>query len=98
EPARVESEARGERAVLAQSRARVAIQRGRVAGEGRLEAVHPAVAIVVANRAAHAGLRLSVLAVGAAGAHRDVGERAVAVVAVEGAPTRVVGHVEIDPA
>ena len=98
EPARVDADAGGERAVLAESVARVRIQRRRVARKVRLEYVHRSVAIVVADRDAHAGLWLAVLAVGAAARDTDVGERAVAVVAVERARIGVVRDVQIGPA
>ena len=67
EPARVEADAGGERAVVAEALAAVRVQRRGVAGEVGLEEIDRAVAVVVADRDAHAGLRLAVLAVGAAG-------------------------------
>src|SRR4029079_12770773 len=73
EPARVHADARGKRAVVAQAAAAVLVERRRVAGEVRLEDVHRAVAIVVADGDAHARLRLAVLAVGAARGDGDVG-------------------------
>ena len=97
EPARVEADAAGERAVLAEALAGVRVQRRRVAGEVGLEDVDRAVAVVVADRDAHAGLRLAVLAVGAARVDADVLERAVAVVPIQRARVRVVRHIEIDP-
>ena len=98
EPARVAADAGGERPVVAQAGARVGVERRGVAGEVGLEDVDAAVAIVVADGDAHARLRPAVLAVGAAGLEPDVGQRAVAVVAIERARARVVGDVEIDPA
>src|SRR4030095_13727360 len=80
EPPRVQADAGREGAILAEPVAGVGIQRRRIAGEVRLEDVQGAVAIVVADRDAHAGLRLAVLAVGAARADGDVGERAVVIV------------------
>ena len=84
--------------VFAESLSRVRVQRRRVAGEVGLENVDRAVAIVVAERDAHACLRLAVLAVRAARLHRDVLEGPVAVVPIERARVRVVRHVQIRPA
>src|SRR5262245_29653398 len=97
EPARVEADAAREGAVLAQAVAAVRVERRRVAGEIGLEDVDRAVAIVVAEREPHPGLRLAVLAVSTAGRHGNVFERAVALVPIERARVRIVRHVQIDP-
>src|SRR3954471_16341377 len=85
EPARIDADAAGERTVVARAVAGVRVERGGIAGEIRLEHVHRPIAIVVADGEAHARLRLAVLAVGAAGGGADVAERAVVVVAIQGA-------------
>ena len=79
EPAGVQPDAGGERPIVAEALAAVGVQRRGVAGEVGLEEIDGAIAVVVADRDAHPGLRLAVLAVGAAGLDGDVLERAVAV-------------------
>ena len=66
EPARVHADSGRERAILAQAAAGIRVERRGIAGEVRLEDVHPAVAVVVAHGHAHPRLRLAVLAVRAA--------------------------------
>jgi hypothetical protein len=98
EPPRVEADAAGKRTILTGALAGVGVERRGVAGEVRLEDVERAVAIVVADRDAHSRLRLSILAVGAAGGNADVGERAIAVVVVQRAWIGIVCHVQVEPA
>ena len=98
QPPRVDADSSRKRPILAVPVARVGVERRRVAGEIRFEHVHRPVAIVVADGDAHAGLRLPVLTVRAAARHADVGERAVAIVAVQCARVRIVRDIEVDPA
>ncbi len=97
EPSGVDADAARKRPILAEPVAGVGVQRRRVAREVGLEDVGRAVAIVVADGEAHAGLRFPVLAVGAARTNRDVLERAVVAVAIQRARVRVVGDVDIRP-
>ena len=60
---------RGGGHVLEQAFAEVAIQGGNVVGEVRLEQIEQAIAVVVADRHAHARLRVAVFAVGGAAFH-----------------------------
>ena len=98
EPARVEPETRLEGLVFTTPLPGIGVERRGVAGEVGLHDVQPPVAIEVADADAHAGLRLAVLAVRAAGSDADVFERAVVAVAVQRARVGVVGHVDVGPA
>ena len=69
-----------------------------VVGKIGLEDVETAVAVVIGHAQAHAGLLLPVLVVGAAGEHRNVGERPVVFVLEEDARLRIHRHVDIRPA
>ena len=89
---------RGDGDVLEQSLAEIAIEGRDVVGEVRLEHVEQAVAVVVADRDTHARLGVAVLAVRRAALHGDVGERAVAVVAVQDRGRRVGRDVDVGPA
>ena len=75
--------------------AAVAVERVQLLGEVGDEDVGQAVAVDVAAIDAHAGLRLAVAVEADAGAVRDVGEGAVAVVPVEEIPHHVVGDVDV---
>ena len=57
-----------------------------------------AVAVVVGDRRAHAGLLASVFVEGRAGGDRDVGEGSVVIVAVENAGRAVAGDEDVGPA
>ena len=69
-----------------------------VVGEIGFENVEPAVAIVVADGHAHAGLLVAIVAVGASGDHGDIGECAVVVVVEQDAGLRIHRDVNIRPA
>ena len=69
-----------------------------VVGEVGFENVEPAVAVVVADANAHAGLLVAVVAVGASGDDGDIGERAVVIVVEQHAGLRVDGDVNVGPA
>ena len=65
--------------------------------EVRLENVKRAVTVVIGHRHAHPCLLVAILAIGAAGYHRDIGESAVVVVVEQDAGLRVHGHINIRP-
>ena len=69
-----------------------------VIGKIRFENVEPAVAVVIGHAYAHSGLLVAILAVRAAGDHRDVRKRAVVIVVKENAGLRIDGHIDIRPA
>ena len=75
--------------------AAVLVERVQLFGEVGDEDVREAVAVDVGAVDAHAGLRLAVDVEADAGAVGDVGERAVAVVAVEEVADHVVGDVDV---
>src|SRR5439155_10003444 len=79
------------------SPAQVAVDRGNVVGEVRLQQVHPPVTIEVAHGQAHPRLRRAVLAVGHAGLDRGVGEGPVVIVPVEDGGRGVAGYVDVGP-
>src|SRR3989441_4273970 len=95
---RVSAESSGESGVLEIGATEIAIERGRVAGEIRLDDVEIAVEVVIGGGDAHAGLGLAVGREGAAGFDGDIGERAVPFVLIERAGLRVVGDVNVGPA
>src|SRR6266404_659211 len=63
-----------------------------------LEDVQKPVAVIVTDGHAHPRLRLAVFVVSRSGFDRNVGECAVAVIAVEDARSRITGDVEVRPA
>ena len=69
-----------------------------IVGEVGLENVEPAVAIVIADRHAHAGLLVAVFAVGASGDDGDIGESSVVIVVEQDAGFRVHRDINIRPA
>src|SRR5947208_16930116 len=81
----VDADARGECNVTKGSVAVVVIEVARVVGEVGLENIKPAVAVIIGDGNAHSGLFVAVLAVGAAGHDRDIGESSVVVVVEEDA-------------
>ncbi len=78
--------------------AKVLIERVRVAGEVGLHDVEQAIAVVVTDGNAHAGLRLAVRGVGDAGLNGLVFEGAILLVLVVGCRRRVVGDIDVGPA
>src|ERR1043166_1528524 len=78
--------------------AEIAIKAGRIAGEVGLDNVELAIAVVIACRHAHAGLRLAIGAVRRAGFNRNVREGAVSIVPVQRRRGRIIGHVNVGPA
>ena len=76
----------------------VVIEIAGVVGEIGFEDVEPAVAVVVRDGNAHTGLLVAILAVGAAGDHGDIGERAVVIVVKQNAGLGIDGDVNIRPA
>ena len=91
-------EAGDARHVLEQAAAGVAVERRDVVGKVHLQYVEPGVRVVVADREAHAGLRVAVFAECSAARDRAVGEGAVVVVAIEDGGGGVAGDVEVHPA
>ena len=76
----------------------VVIEVAGVVGEICLENIEPAVAIVVGDADAHAGLLVAVFAVGDARDDSNIGERAVVIVAEQNARLRIDGDVDVGPA
>ena len=98
EKAGVDAEAGEVGAVVEVEPAQVQVERIGVAGEVGLDDVEEAVAVVVADGDAHAGLRLAVGRVGDAGFDGHIFERAVLLILVEGGGGGVVGDVDVGPA
>src|SRR6266550_4430570 len=94
----VDADSRGECNVTKGSVAVVVIEVARVVGEVGLENIKPSVAVIIGDGNAHSGLFVAILAVGAAGDHRDIGESAVVVVVEEDAGFGVHGDINIGPA
>src|SRR5437016_2000929 len=94
----MQAEAGGEGGVGEGAIAVVVVERGSVVGEICLEDVEPAIAVVVGNRGAHAGLGAAVFVERSSGNNGNVGKGAVAIVAVQNAGSAVAGDVEIGPA
>src|SRR5438270_10519519 len=86
------------RSVFKKTATAVSVHRRQVIGKMRLEDVREAIAIVIANRYTHAGLRLAVFVVGQAGLKRDILEGAVAIVFIKDARRRVASDVDVRPA
>src|SRR5215831_10664919 len=80
---RVLAETRLKRPIVKDHVAKVPVKTGGVSCEIRLHEVKIAVTIVVDGRYAHAGLGLSIGAVGGAGLDGDIGERAVVIILVQ---------------
>src|SRR5438045_3345170 len=94
----VDADSRGECNVTKGSVAVVVIEVARVVGEVGLENIKPSVAVIIGDGNAHSGLFVAILAVGAAGDHRDIGESAVVVVVEEDAGLGIHGDINIGPA
>src|SRR5205814_986017 len=94
----VDADSRGECNVTKGSVAVVVIEVARVVGEVGLENIKPSVAVIIGDGNAHSGLFVAILAVGAAGDHRDIGESAVVVVVEEDAGFGIHGDINIGPA
>ena len=69
-----------------------------VVGEVGFENIEPAVAIVITDCHAHAGLLVAIFAVGASGDDRDIGESAVVIVVEQNAGLRVDRDINVRPA
>jgi hypothetical protein len=69
-----------------------------VVGEIRFENIEPAIAIVITDTDAHAGLFVTIFAVGASGYYGDVGEGAIVIVVIQNAGLRVDCNINIGPA
>ena len=94
----IDADAGGESDVGESSVAVVVIKVAGIVGEVGLENIEPAVAVVIADGHAHAGLLVAILAVGASRHHGDVGESAVVVVVEQDAGLGVHRDVNIRPA
>ena len=95
---RVRAQACGERGVLEICSALIVVERGRIAGEVRLDQIQIAIHVIICSRDTHAGLRFTIGAQRAAGFDGDVLELAVLLVLVEGAGGGVIGNVNVGPA
>ena len=98
EQPRVDAQAAGISAVLEVAVAEVGVERVGVAGEVGLHHVEVAVAVVVADGNAHAGLRLGLGRERRAGFDRDVAEGSVFLVLIERGGRGIVGDIDIGPA
>jgi hypothetical protein len=76
-------QARSRRDVFEQTLAEIAVKRGHVIGEVRLQQVQPAVDVEISNGQPHPGLGPPVLAERRTAAEGNVGERAVMIVPVQ---------------
>ena len=74
------------------------IERGPVAGEIGLGDIQKAVAVVIGDRDAHAGLQLAVGVVSYAGRIAALFESAVVLVEIQQAGSLIAGHIEVGPA
>src|SRR6266567_2098065 len=95
---RVEPESRGEGFVVERAVAIVAVERGGIVGEIGFEQVEFAVAVIVGNGRAHAGLLAPVVVESGAGDDGNVGERAVVIVVVKNAGGAVARDINVRPA
>src|SRR5216683_2966269 len=95
---RVEPESRGKGFVVEGAVAIVAVERGGIVGEIGFEQIEFAVAVVVGNGRAHAGLLAPVVVESGAGDDGNVGERAVVIVVVKNAGGAVAGDINVRPA
>src|SRR5205807_2678720 len=96
--ASIDSEARGKANVTEAAIAVVVVDVDSVVGEVGLENVEPAVAIVIGDTDAHAGLLVAIFTVSTAGDNAYVGEGAVVIVVEEDAGLRINGDVNVGPA
>src|SRR5256885_5540447 len=94
----VDANAGGESDIGESAVAVVAVKIASVVGEIGFKDVEPAVAIVVGNRNAHAGLLMAVVAICAAGQNCDVRKCAVAIVLKKNAGLRIHGNINVRPA
>src|SRR5205807_8776030 len=94
----VQAESRGKSLVVKRSVTVVVVERGGIVGKICLEKIQPAVAIVVADRRAHAGLLASVIVESGPGNNGDIGECAVLIVVVQDAGGAVAGYENMRPA
>src|SRR5579872_3263542 len=76
----------------------VVVERRRIVGEVGFEDVEAAIAVVVGDGCAHAGLLAAVFVEGGAGGDGYIGESAVAIVAIQNARRAVAGYVNVGPA
>src|SRR4029077_16593370 len=86
------------RGVLEIRAAQLVVKRRRVSRKIRFDEIEIAVEIVIGSGDAHAGLRLSIGAEGAAGFDRDVRESTVLFVLIESAGGGIVGNINVRPA
>ena len=94
----VDPETRAVGFIIEEPVSEVSVERRSFVHEVGLDDVDAAVVIVVRRRHAHAALLLPGVTVRNAGFDRDVGERSVAIVAVEQAWCGIAGDVDVRPA
>src|SRR5258708_24744143 len=95
---RVRAQACCEGRLLEVAATEVAVERGRVAGEVRLDQVEIAIEIVVGGGDAHTSLGLAIRTERTTCLDRDVFKRSVLFIVVERARGRVIGDVNVGPA